>query len=149
MEKIKKINDFSNAEVGDEVYDIVSGKGEIYKIDNGTNYPIRCKFAATSDAYTIDGRWDITNKFPRLFKEPVRVITERKFKKLKKKIKPKNKFKVGDEVFHPGIGKGEVVDTSYSTKYPILVKVPSGDEYVFTKDGKFMETDKYPTLFKL
>lgn len=50
----------------------------------------------------------------------------------------------GNLVFEMKKGYVKVKSVSKSEKYPIIIEV--GDS--FTKDGKHVHTDKYPTLFK-
>ena len=47
-------------EVGQTVYDVRFGQGEVYKIDSGTNdYPIRVGFISGIEKYTTDGKYSV------------------------------------------------------------------------------------------
>ena len=58
--------DFSNAKVGDKVFDILYGEGFISSIDN-TPYPINVEFDLTNESYKIDGKPNIQSKLPTLY----------------------------------------------------------------------------------
>ena len=66
--------DFSNARVGDRVYDIRFGEGKITSVNkSGRNFTITCSFPATASFPAIDeyydrnGKWDYRHIGPVLF----------------------------------------------------------------------------------
>ena len=58
--------DFSNAKVGDKVFDILYGEGVIYNIDH-TSHPIRVEFDLTFESYLEDGRLSRKSNIPTLY----------------------------------------------------------------------------------
>ena len=58
---------FSNAKVGDKVWDFVLGWGEITHINRDTQYGIVVNFPAHSGKYTVDGKIWTTDPNSRLF----------------------------------------------------------------------------------
>lgn len=82
-EEIPQCNDFSNACVGDEVYDLLHGKGKITEIVPNVKYPIKVIFSEKVeifDSYTIDGRPSAYGNRT-LYKEKPDIVTGNKVKK--------------------------------------------------------------------
>ena len=71
---------FENAKIGDKVWDIRLGWGEIIEIGYTILYPITVKFDSIIDKYTFEGKWAIKDKFPTLFWNEFK-IPEKAFKK--------------------------------------------------------------------
>lgn len=56
-------------------------------------------------------------------------------------------FKVGDIVWDSvRYGKGKVINIDKSSQYPVEVR-SSDDEYSYTADGKYQQSDDLPTLY--
>ena len=59
--------DFSNAKVGDKVFDILFGYGIIKSNDEWSSYPIQVQFDDYFETYLIDGRTREESIFPSLY----------------------------------------------------------------------------------
>ncbi len=58
---------FKDAEVGDRVWHIGYGWGQVVRIDEYSDYPLVCKFAIGTYSYTFDGKYHVTEVAPSLF----------------------------------------------------------------------------------
>lgn len=64
---------FETAKVGDRVWSIPKGWGEIIEIDNDPDYPLSVRFdSGRSDCFTIDGRVRTTHSIRSLFWDEVK-----------------------------------------------------------------------------
>ena len=72
--QLSNVNDFSDAMIGDKVYDIIQGPGIIIKTDALGDYPIgvsledkECTGRKAYSTYTLDGHVDTRNTGPSLY----------------------------------------------------------------------------------
>ena len=65
---------FSNAKVGDKVYDIRYGWVEINEIYDGLYYPIAVKYEDITVTYTKSGYYSATQDFPMLYWDKPEII---------------------------------------------------------------------------
>lgn len=63
--------DWSNAQVGDDAWSIVRGKGRVVGVTSGVGYPVKIKFDdGTSNTYSVCGRGVMESVLPTLFHAP-------------------------------------------------------------------------------
>lgn len=55
-------------------------------------------------------------------------------------------FKVGDKVFSYQFGWGEIKEIFELGNYPLKISFSNGLEHVYTKCGRYFDTDLHPTL---
>lgn len=77
---------FSNAKVGDRIWNVVQGWGEVIQIDNDPIYPLGIQFEnGIAEKFTLDGKGNRRDKYPCLYWDEIKIIPPPKPKRKVKK----------------------------------------------------------------
>ena len=77
---------FSNAKVGDRIWNVVQGWGEVVQIDNDPIYPLGIQFEnGITEKFTLDGKGNRRDKYPCLYWDEIKIIPPPKPKRKVKK----------------------------------------------------------------
>lgn len=104
---------FSNAIIGDKVYDITLGKfGEVSGIREENLLPLEVSYSGVIRCYALNGKRNPIDKYPTLFWNEVHLPTDKEDKKpfdlvefLKDNLKPK-KFVLGEQNYYLEFSQG-------------------------------------------
>ena len=130
--------DFSNAKVGDKVFDILFGYGIIKSNDEWSSYPIQVQFDDYFETYLIDGRTREESIFPSLYYNKFEIkIPEEAYKQPLPDIAVDTPIVVWDNENRKS--RGYFKCWSHSGK-PITF---FGGQTSFTSNGSISEWDNY------
>lgn len=83
MQEEQETQDYDDFQVGDIVYCVTYGKGEVVDIESddlGSNYPVKVKFNGENVSYyTSNGKWEVGGLRILFFTPPIQGATKRPF----------------------------------------------------------------------
>jgi hypothetical protein len=87
---------FRDAKVGDRIWNVVQGWGEVIQIDNDPIYPLGIQFEnGITEKFTLDGKGNRRDKYPCLYWDEIQITPPPKPKRKVKRtvegwVNPKN-----------------------------------------------------------